>query len=117
MLSKKSYFVHLSHSMKESFSTLHIGKHLRLAGITKKLGFSCLEIFILLFLLVFEHHTWYQACSSKKASLLPSKDVIYDFLKTPTFHWRKFLLSLSNGVIQKLQRLTSSQRVVRFYFR
>lgn len=111
MLSKNSSFVHLSQAMKTSFSYLHIGKHLRNAGITKKLGFSCLTIFQLLFLLVFEHRNWYQACLSKKAADLPSKDVIYDFLKTPTFNWRKFLLSLSAEVIQRFQHLTSSKRV------
>lgn len=111
MLSKNSSFVHLSQAMKTSFSDLHIGKHLRNAGITKKLGFSCLTIFQLLFLLVFEHRNWYQACLSKKAADLPSKDVIYDFLKTPTFNWRKFLLSLSAEVIQRFQHLTSSKRV------
>lgn len=111
MLSKKSSFVHLSNTMKNSFSELNLGKHLRSAGITKKLGFSCLMIFQLLFLLVFEHRNWYQACSSKKAVNLPSKDVIYDFLKVPTFNWRKFLLALSFETIQKIHRLTSSSRV------
>ena len=111
MLSKNSSFVHLSHAMKISFSELNIGRHLRNAGITKKLGFSCLTIFQLLFLLVFEHRNWYQACFSKKATHLPSKDVIYDFLKVPTFNWRKFLLSLSLEVTQRFQNLTSSKRV------
>lgn len=67
MLSKKSSFVHLSQAMKNSFSELNVGRHLRNAGITKKLGFSCLTIFQLLFLLVFEHRNWYHACLSKKA--------------------------------------------------
>lgn len=111
MLSKNSSFVHLSEAMNTSFSELTIGKHLRHAGITKKRGFSCLTIFQLLFLLVFEHRNWYQASLSKKAAVLPGKDVIYDFLKTPTFNWRKFLLALSADVTQRFQRLTSSKRV------
>ncbi|WP_400244534.1 transposase [Niallia sp. JL1B1071] len=111
MLSKNSSFVHLSQAMKHSFSELNVGRHLRNAGITKKLGFSCLTIFQLLFLLVFEHRTWYQACLSKKATVLPGKDVIYDFLKVPTFNWRKFLLSLSFEVTQRFERLTSSKRI------
>ncbi|WP_335871148.1 IS4 family transposase [Bacillus sp. 2205SS5-2] len=111
MLSKKSSFVHLSKAMKNSFSELNVGKHLRNAGITKKLGFSCLTIFQLLFLLVFEHRNWYHACFSKKAIDLPSKDVIYDFLKVPTFNWRKFLSSLSFETTQRFQKLTSSNRV------
>lgn len=111
MLSKKFSFVHLSNAMKNSFSELNVRKHLRHAGITKKLGYSCLTIFQLLFLLVFEHRNWYQACLSKKAVDLPSKDVIYDFLKVPTFNWRKFLLSLSLEATQRIQRLTSSKRV------
>lgn len=111
MLSKNSSFVHLSQAMKISFSELNIGKHLQNAGITKKFGFSCLTIFQLLFLLVFEHRNWYQACLSKKVAVLPSKDVIYDFLKVPTFNWRQFLLSLSSEVTQRFQRLTSSKRI------
>ncbi|MFC0561682.1 IS4 family transposase [Halalkalibacter alkalisediminis] len=111
MLSKKSSFVHLSQAMKNSFSELNVGKHLRHAGITKKIGFSCLSIFQLLFLLVFEHRNWYQAGLSKQAVDLPGKDAIYRFLKVPTFNWRKFLSSLSSEVIQRFQKLTSSKRV------
>lgn len=37
--------------------------------------------------------------------------MIYDFLKVPTFIWRKFLLSLSLEVTQRFQNLTSSKRV------
>lgn len=111
MLSKNSSFIHLSQAMKTSFSELNIGKLLQNAGITKKLGFSYLTIFQLLFLLVFEYRNWYQACLSKKAAFLPSKDVIYGFLKVPTFNWRKFLLSLSAEVTQHFRRLTSSKRI------
>lgn len=111
MLSKKSSFVHLSQAMKNSFSELNLGKHLRNAGITKKFGFSCFSIFQLLFLLVFEHRNWYQAGLSKNAVDLPGKDTIYRFLKVPTFNWRKFLSSLSFDVILRFQKLTSSKRV------
>ncbi|WP_445506432.1 IS4 family transposase [Niallia sp. 03190] len=111
MLTKKSSFVHLSQAMKNRFSELNVGKHLRNAGITKKLGITCLSIFQLLFLLVFEHRNWYQARLSKQAVDLPGKDVIYRFLKVPTFNWRKFLSSLSFEVIQRFQKLTSSKRV------
>jgi hypothetical protein len=97
--------------MKNSFSELNVSKHLRDAGITKKLGFSCLAIFQLLFLLVFEHRNWYQAGLSKQAVDLPGKDAIYRFLKVPTFNWRKFLSSLSLESIQCFQKLTSSKRV------
>jgi hypothetical protein len=111
MLAKKSSFVHLSQAMKNSFSELNIGNHLRNAGIKKKLGFSSLTIFQLLFLLVFEHRNWYQAGLSKQAVDLPGKDVIYRFLKVPTFNWRKFLSSLSVEVTQRFRKLTSSKRV------
>jgi hypothetical protein len=114
MLSKKLSFVHLSQDLKNSFSELNVGKHLRNSGITKKLGFSCLSIFQLLFLLVFEHRNWYQAGLSKQAPDLPGKDAIYRFLKVPTFNWRKFLSSLSFEVIQHFQKLTSSKRVSAF---
>jgi hypothetical protein len=111
MLSKNDSFVHLSKAMKCSFSDLNIGKHLRNAGVTKKLGFSCLSIFKLLFLLVFEHRNWYQAGLSKQAADLPGKDAIYRFLKVPTFNWRKFLSSLTFDVTQRYQKLTTAKRV------
>ena len=111
MLSKNDSFVHLSKAMKSSFSDLNIGKHLRNAGINKKVGFSCLSIFQLLFLLVFEHRNWYQAGLSKQAADLPGKDAIYRFLKTPTFNWRKFLSSLSFDVTGRYKKLTSAKRV------
>lgn len=97
--------------MKNSFFELNIGRHLRNSGMTKRLGFSCLTIFQLLFLLVFEHRNWYQAGLSKQAVDLPGKDAIYRFLKVPTFNWRKFLSSVSLEVIQRFQKLTSSKRV------
>ena len=111
MLSKKSSFVHLSQAMKNNFAELNIGKHLRNSGITEIDGFSCLAIFQLLFLLVFEHRNWYQAGLSKQAVDFPGKDTIYRFLKVPTFNWRKFLSSLSFEVIHRFQNLTSSKRV------
>ncbi|MGM0877912.1 MAG: hypothetical protein ACQEWV_25060 [Bacillota bacterium] len=103
MLSKKSTFVYLSQAMKNSFSELNVGKHLRNAWFTKKLCFSCLSIFQLLFLLVFEHRNWYQADLSKQAVDLPGKDAIYRFLKVSTFNWRKFLSSLSLEIIQRFK--------------
>lgn len=111
MISKESSFVHFTKAMKQSFSDLRIGKHLHDAGIRKKRGFSCLTLFQLLFLLVFEHRNWYQACHSKKADDLPGKDAMYDFLKIPTFNWRKFLLSLSREAVLRFRKLTASDRV------
>jgi hypothetical protein len=56
---KKEYFAQLPKEIKDGFSELQIGKHLRKAGIIKACGYSCLSIFQLLFLLVFQYRNWY----------------------------------------------------------
>lgn len=110
MLSKNTTFVHISQTMKSTFSELKIGSLLRHSGISKKSGISCFDIFQILFLLVFEHQNWFQAGTGKKSSELPGKDTIYRFLKNPTFNWRKFLSLLSFNVIRQFSTLTSAER-------
>jgi hypothetical protein len=51
MITKKECFAQLPKEIKDGFSELQIGKHLRKAGIIKACGYSCLSIFQLLFLL------------------------------------------------------------------
>ena len=47
---------------------------------------------------------------SKKSVGLPCKDAIYRFLNSPTYNWRRFLLSLSASTISKVSALTNHQR-------
>lgn len=111
MITDKSTTKQLPRSFQIAFAGLDIGKHLRQAGISKALGFSCLSLFQTLLLLVFQHKNWYRMMESRDSESLPAKDAVYRFLNCPRFSWRKFLLSLSASIIQKVKPLTSNQRV------
>jgi DDE superfamily endonuclease len=98
--------------MKTSFKELKFSHFLRQANITKAKGFSAFGIFITIFLLTFQHETWFQQKTmSKKSESLPGKDAVYRFLNKETFNWRKFLLLLSSHAISKCEHLTAEQRV------
>ncbi|MBM7573188.1 hypothetical protein JOC48_003739 [Aquibacillus albus] len=64
---------------------LHVFKHLRNAGITKSVGFSCAYLFQLIFCLIFENKKWYQTFNSKKSTDFPAKDAVYRFFNQSTF--------------------------------
>ena len=114
MITKDDYFAQLPKEIKQGFSELNVGYHLRKANISKLAGYSCLNVFKLVFLLVFQYKNLFRAHQSKKAGDLPGKDTVYRFLNTPTFNWRQFLLSLSSEMIRLIKPLTSDQRVTAF---
>lgn len=114
MITNKGYFAQLPKEIKQGFSELNIGYHLRKAHITKLSGYSCLAVFQLIFLLVFQYPNWFRAFTSKKAPDLPCKDTVYRFLKMPTYNWRRFLLSLSSEMVRLIKPLTAEKRVTAF---
>lgn len=67
----------LPKALKAVFDELGILKHLRNAGITKGLGFTCAYLFKLIFNLIFEGKNWYMLLESKKSDDLPEKNVMY----------------------------------------
>jgi hypothetical protein len=105
------------HSLSEQsrfsklFVTLHIGKTLRQAGISKSFGLSSLAIFQILFSLVFEGKNWFRLLESDRAADLPGKDVIYRFLNQASFGWRRFLHALSLRIVRHFETLISANRV------
>ena len=100
----------LPNSLQAVFDELKILKHLRNAGISKSAGFSCGYLFQLIFCFIFEGKNWFRMLESKKSVGLPCKDAIYRFLNSPTYNWRRFLLSLSASTISKVSALTNHQR-------
>lgn len=90
------------------FATLHIGKALRHADISKYFGLSSLAIFLIVFSLVFEGKNWFRLLESDRGADLPGKDVIYQFLNQASFAWRRFLQTLSLRIVQDFQSLISS---------
>ncbi|MBY0054878.1 transposase, partial [Brevibacillus agri] len=111
MIIKKDLSQQLPKTLLNAFSQLKIGHHLRKAGIIKGVGYSCLELFQLVFLLVFQHKNWFRLLESEQRTDLPGKDTIYRFLNDPRYNWRAFLHSLSGTFIKTLGSLTSAKRV------
>lgn len=91
-------------------SILKIGKLLRDSGISKSFGFTSLEVFKLIFSLVFEGRNWFRLLESDRKNL-PGKDVVYRFLNHSFFAWREFLLVLSLKIVLHLETLTHPTRV------
>lgn len=100
----------LPNELRSIFSELGIFKHLRKAGITKTVGFSCSYLFQLVFCLIFQHKNWFALLESKKAAGYPGKDAVYRFLNQSTFNWRRFLLTFSASTIEKVDHLTDEKR-------
>ncbi|UOQ83332.1 IS4 family transposase [Gracilibacillus salinarum] len=100
----------LPNELKSTFRELDVFKHLRKAGITKSVGFTCAYLFQLIFCLIFENKNWYQVLQSTKANDCPEKNAVYRFLNKSTFAWRRFLLFLSAHTIGKVTNLTSHDR-------
>ncbi|WP_077600813.1 IS4 family transposase [Oceanobacillus sojae] len=100
----------LPNELSSIFKELNVYKHLRKAGITKSVGFTCAYLFQLIFCLIFENKNWYQILQSNKASDCPEKNAVYRFLNKSTFAWRRFLLFLSAHTIGKVTSLTRHDR-------
>ncbi|BAF59748.1 hypothetical protein PTH_1567 [Pelotomaculum thermopropionicum SI] len=96
-------------SRVDNFLSRHeIGKILRRSNFQKEKGFSCLELFKFIFLLVFNGKNLYRTLQSEAEPGRPEKDAIYRFLNSFRYNWRKFLLILSSSVINEtIEPLTS----------
>nr|WP_132248354.1 transposase [Marinisporobacter balticus] len=94
------------------FKENKIGSLLRQSNVLKLKGSSCLFIFKILFYLVFTGKNLFRILQSQKDHFPFAKDVIYRFLQSTSYNWRKFLLLLSsNIIINRIQSLTSEERV------
>lgn len=100
----------LPNELFSTFKELELFKHLRKAGITKPLGFTCVYLFQLIFCLIFENKNWYQVLQSKKAKDCREKNTVYRFLNKSTFAWIRCLLYLSTDTIEKVTHLTNHDR-------
>lgn len=93
------------------FDDINLSKLLRKSNILKLKGASCTVVFQVIFQLIFSGKNLYQLLDSKSDSMPFGKDVVYDFLNSVSYNWRKFLLILSSTIIKnKLYPLTSKDR-------
>lgn len=96
------------------FKNNKIGHILKQCNFCKEKGISCIKVFKFIFMLVFSGKNLFRTLESENSSEF-SKDVVYRFLNSPNFNWRKFLFSLSSSIIKKnLEPLTSENRVNAF---
>jgi len=94
------------------FQKIMLGSLLRKSNIAKLKGASCLSVFQFIFQLIFSGKNLYQLLQSKNFDAPFGKDVVYDFLNSASYNWRKFLLLLSSKIIKnRLYPLTSNKRV------
>jgi hypothetical protein len=91
-----------------------VPKHLNKSGFMRKFGFTCASLFRLVFVLLFHQRNWFRLLESNKSDKLPEKDAVYRFLNHPGFAWRRFLTSLSVETIDKVESLTSVDRLTAF---
>lgn len=94
---------------------LRLFQHLRSAGFTKRLGFSCACLFVLVFSLVFRQRNWYQIFDSAKGGDFPGKDAVYRFLNHPCFSWRRFLTLFSAETVGRVSRLTTATKRIKVF--
>lgn len=110
MIANNNQNKQLPNEIKSTCKELNILKYLRDAGITKSFGFSCANIFQLIFCLIFENKNWFRMLESRKSTDVPAKDAVYRFLNQSTFNWRRFLLLLSANTVGKVSKLTRHNR-------
>lgn len=91
------------------FKEYRIARLLKQSNITKQAGVSVLDVFRVIFSLVFTQRSlnrWLKQSSGVGFG----KDTVYRFLNSPRNNWRRFLLLLSVAVIQRISKLTSDDR-------
>ncbi|PUA37938.1 IS4 family transposase [Paenibacillus elgii] len=116
MIEQKEPCNQLPNEIKPAFKELGVLKHLKNAKINKKFGFTAVYLFQLVFVLLFHQKNWFRLLESAKPESFPGKDSVYRFLNHTKFAWRQFLLSLSAATVQKVESLTSDNRVTALIF-
>ena len=102
---------HIETRSSNFFTEINLSSLLRQSNIRKLKGQKCSVLFQVIFLLIFTGKNLYQLLESKSNTLPFGKDVIYRFLRSTSYNWRKFLLLLSSSIIiKKLTPLTSEER-------
>lgn len=114
MITHNDPFNQLPSELKAAFQSLQVSQHFHHAGFKKKFGYACSYLFRLVFTLLFHHKNWYTLLDSQKGDQFPAKDAVYRFLNHASYPWRKFLSSLGAATVQRMDDLTSDERVTAF---
>ncbi|KYH30050.1 transposase DDE domain protein [Clostridium tepidiprofundi DSM 19306] len=94
------------------FKKNKIGSILKQSNFCKEKGFSCILIFKFIFMLVFTGKNLFRTLDSKNDITNFAKDVVYRFLNSTNYNWRKFLFLLSSSIIKnEVEPLSAKDRV------
>ena len=100
----------ISSSIKNFFSSNKIGALLKANNFKKDKGFPCLDVFMLVFSLVFSGKKLFRIIEDEQSANF-GKEVIYRFLNSIYFNWNCLLLMLSAFIInERLVALTAKKR-------
>ena len=86
------------------FSRLKVGSMLNKSGIIKTKGASPLELFTIVFNLAFMGKNFFEGVVRNK-KIDVGKDIVYGFLNSPTYNWRRFTLFLCSQVYFLIKNL------------
>lgn len=107
----------LTSKIDRFFKERRIGALLKQSNFYKECGFTCLEVFKFIFMLIFSQKNLYQTLQKEDTADRPGKDTVYRFLNSCHYNWRKFLLLLSWTLIQiQFAPLTKEDRVTVLIF-
>jgi hypothetical protein len=97
------------------FSQFKVGSLLNQAGISKTKGATPLAVFTIIFNLAFTGKNFFQGVVRNK-NILIGKDAVYNFLNSPRYNWRRFILLLSVKIYIQIRNLLddSSEEVLIF---
>ncbi|MFP4398108.1 MAG: transposase, partial [Desulfonatronovibrio sp.] len=95
--------------IKRFWNSFNIPTILNRCRIRKVKGFAAKDIFHTLFSVPFLGTNFYNGVIENK-DVPYGKDAVYEFLKCPTFNWRKFLLVLAVQLVAFVEKLTSKKR-------
>ncbi len=84
------------------FKEFRIGKLLRQSNISKQAGVSVVDVFRLLFTLVFHQRSLKHVLEHASMNEF-GKDTVYRFLNSPRHNRRRFLLLLSSAVVRRFR--------------
>jgi len=102
---------HISSRIDNFFREFKISQLLRQSNFQKAKGFSCRQVLEFVFTLVFYQKNLFRYLENNSSADDMKKDVIYRFLNSASYNWRRLLFLLSSIVVnQNLAKLTSPDK-------
>lgn len=91
----------ISKTIRRFFVRFHVSFALKSANAYKRKGFSVVEIFQYLFLLIFSNRSMYMNLLAGSNTSAFAKDTVYRFMKMPQINWSRFTTILSSRIIKE----------------